>query len=369
MKRLPLDLLLCCMLVTPVVLAQDPVKLSPQYYKVLIDNDEVRVLEYRLKPGEKEPMHSHPRGFVYYLANAKLRVSFPDGKIEESELKVGEAHWRAALTHAIENIGKTEAHAVALELKKPANWVATSIAESAQDPAKLAPQNYKVVFENDQMRVIDYRLKPGEKEPMHSHPQGVFVYFISEAKIKTTLPDGKTTENSSKSGDTVWRDPVTHMGENVGDSEAHAILIEPKGSPQQKPLTSETMNQPPEFDHIALHVRELERSAEFYRTVLGLEQVPDPFKDGRHVFFRLGPHSQLHLIAGGQADMERDIDVHFALKVPSLPAFVTSLQEKHVKYFSTKRREGVVTKRPDGVKQVYLQDPDGYWIELNDSRL
>jgi beta-alanine degradation protein BauB len=120
MKRLPLHLLLCCILATPVVFAQDPVKLSPQYYKVLIDNDEVRVLEYRLKPGEKEPMHSHPRGFVYYLADAKLKVSFPGGKSEESAVTSGEAHWRDAVTHAAENIGDTEAHAIAVELKKPA---------------------------------------------------------------------------------------------------------------------------------------------------------------------------------------------------------------------------------------------------------
>ena len=100
--------------------AQDPVKLSPQYYKVLIDNDEMRVLEFRCKPGEKEAMHSHPRGFVYGLEDAKIRVSFPDGKSEESVIKKGEARWRDPLTHAVENIGTTEAHVIAVELKKPA---------------------------------------------------------------------------------------------------------------------------------------------------------------------------------------------------------------------------------------------------------
>jgi beta-alanine degradation protein BauB len=106
--------------------------------------------------------------------------------------------------------------------------LATSIVVSAQDPAKLAPQNYKVLFENGQMRVIEYRLKPGEKEPMHSHPHGVFVYFLSDAKIRTTLPDGRTNEDSKRTGETVWRDPVTHAGENIGDTEAHALLIEPR---------------------------------------------------------------------------------------------------------------------------------------------
>ena len=99
--------------------AQDPVKTSPQYYKVLIDNDEVRVLEYHLKPGETEPMHSHARGFVYALSNAKLKISFPDGRAEEAMMKAGEAHWRESVTHAAKNVGDTEAHAIAVELKKP----------------------------------------------------------------------------------------------------------------------------------------------------------------------------------------------------------------------------------------------------------
>ncbi len=117
--------------------------------------------------------------------------------------------------------------------------LATNMVVFAQDPAKLAPQNYKVLFENQQMRVIEYRLKPGEREPMHSHPYGMFVYFLSDAKIRTTFPDGKTSEDSKHRGDTVWRDPVTHATENVGNAEARALLIEPKSHSQQSvPHTS-----------------------------------------------------------------------------------------------------------------------------------
>ena len=102
------------------------------------------------------------------------------------------------------------------------------VTADAQDPVKTSPQYYKVLLENDQVRVLEYRLKAGEKEPMHSHLYGVFVYFLSDAKIRTTFPDGKTSEDSKKAGDTVWRDPVTHAGENIGDAEAHALLIEPR---------------------------------------------------------------------------------------------------------------------------------------------
>jgi hypothetical protein len=98
---------------------RDPVKLSPQFYKVLLDNDQVRVLEYRLKPGEKEVMHSHAPGVVYGFNDAKTRSTLPDGKATESTGTAGSVFWRDLTTHALENIGKTEVHALAVELKNP----------------------------------------------------------------------------------------------------------------------------------------------------------------------------------------------------------------------------------------------------------
>jgi beta-alanine degradation protein BauB len=88
--------------------AQDPVKTSPQYYKVLLENDQVRVLEYRLKAGEKEPMHSHSAGVVYVLSGTKLKFSYSDGRTEERAAAAGETIWRDPTTHAVENIGDTE---------------------------------------------------------------------------------------------------------------------------------------------------------------------------------------------------------------------------------------------------------------------
>jgi len=99
--------------------SQGPVKLSPQYYKVLMENDRVRVLEYRLKPGEKEPTHSHPAGVVYSLGDSTLRSTLTDGQAAEVSGKAGDVSWRNPLTHALENIGKTEARARAVELKHP----------------------------------------------------------------------------------------------------------------------------------------------------------------------------------------------------------------------------------------------------------
>ena len=98
---------------------RDPVTLSPQYYKVLLDNEQVRVLEYRLKPGEKEVMHSHSAAFVYGFNDAKTKTTLPDGKVSEYTAKAGDFFWRSPVTHALENIGYTEVHSLAVELKNP----------------------------------------------------------------------------------------------------------------------------------------------------------------------------------------------------------------------------------------------------------
>jgi lactoylglutathione lyase len=124
-------------------------------------------------------------------------------------------------------------------------------------------------------------------------------------------------------------------------------------------------NKPPEFDHIAIHVRDLGKSVEFYEKVMGLEKISEPFKDGRHIWFRLGAHNQLHIVGGATDSPQRPIDDHFAFRVASLNDFMTRLDQMQVKYRSFKG-DAKIASRPDGVRQIYFEDPDGYWIEVND---
>jgi quercetin dioxygenase-like cupin family protein len=97
----------------------DPVAISPELYTVRFENDRVRVLEYRLKPGGKEPMHSHPPGVVFALANATVRTTLPNGTVVAYPSHAGDVLWREAVTHSAENIGSTAAHYYAVELKDP----------------------------------------------------------------------------------------------------------------------------------------------------------------------------------------------------------------------------------------------------------
>jgi lactoylglutathione lyase len=98
-----------------------------------------------------------------------------------------------------------------------------------------------------------------------------------------------------------------------------------------------------------------------------LQVIPEPFHDGKHVWMRTGKHSQLHLIQGAKEVMEHDINSHFAYSVPDLAAFEKHLDDMHIKYGNWTGGK-TLQLRPDGVKQIYFQDPDNYWIEVNDDK-
>ena len=98
--------------------AQDMVKVAPKNCKVLLDNDQVRVVRVVLKPGEKLPMHSHPANIVYSLSGGKATYTLADGKTEEREVKAGQTTWSEAGSHSTENTGTTESRALVFELKK-----------------------------------------------------------------------------------------------------------------------------------------------------------------------------------------------------------------------------------------------------------
>ena len=104
-------------------------------------------------------------------------------------------------------------------------------APTTMDPVKLSPQYYTVRLDNTRVRVLEFRLKPGEKEVMHSHPEGI-VFALADATVKTFLPDGTSVAYPSRNGDVMWRDAVTHSGENVGSTEAHYLAVELKGCPK-----------------------------------------------------------------------------------------------------------------------------------------
>jgi len=97
----------------------------------------------------------------------------------------------------------------------------------AQDPTKVDSTHYKVVFENDQVRVLRITYGAGEKSVMHSHPEGIAV-FLTDGDGKFTFPDGKTEDVKFNSGNVIWIPEQTHQPENIGDKAFEVIQIEMK---------------------------------------------------------------------------------------------------------------------------------------------
>ena len=96
----------------------DAVRVAPDSYKVVLENDAVRVIEVRIKQGAKSEMHSHPRSVAICLNDQRLRFTFPNGKTEDADLKRGQAVWLDGLSHAVENVGNEDVGSVVVELKK-----------------------------------------------------------------------------------------------------------------------------------------------------------------------------------------------------------------------------------------------------------
>jgi lactoylglutathione lyase len=120
------------------------------------------------------------------------------------------------------------------------------------------------------------------------------------------------------------------------------------------------------LNHIALQVSHLPTSATFYRDIVGLDTIPEPFHDGKHAWFAIGAGAQLHIIEAAFKPVMSLKHTHFCFSVPSVPDFVEKLKQKNMGWEDWPGVKGAITTRPDGVKQIYFQDPDGYWIEVND---
>ena len=126
--------------------------------------------------------------------------------------------------------------------------------------------------------------------------------------------------------------------------------------------------QTPVLNHIAVYVNNLEVSTKFYESVVGLTQIAEPFKDGRHTWFTIGNTGQLHIISGAVKEIKREKNSHLCFSVKSIEKFITVLNRNAIKFENWKGVSNEVTLRVDGVKQIYFQDPDGYWIEINNDR-
>lgn len=119
------------------------------------------------------------------------------------------------------------------------------------------------------------------------------------------------------------------------------------------------------FNHIALSVKDVEQSATFYKEVLQLQEITNKTKMDGVRWFSLGEGKELHLISLLKEPVYINKAVHFALTTSNFDAFVKTLETKNIPYSDWPGIPNKVNMRADGIKQIFFQDPNGYWIEVN----
>jgi lactoylglutathione lyase len=120
------------------------------------------------------------------------------------------------------------------------------------------------------------------------------------------------------------------------------------------------------INHVAIAVTDLDESAQFYENVIGLEAIPEPFGVGRHAWFDMGGGAELHVILAAEERTEHNKSNHLCFSVSDMDAFVEQITSHGVEFSDFAGNKGEFNERPDGVRQIYFTDPDGYWIEIND---
>lgn len=120
------------------------------------------------------------------------------------------------------------------------------------------------------------------------------------------------------------------------------------------------------LDHVALLVRDLDETAQFLTEVLQLREVPNPM-GGRDIrWFDVGNGQRFHIQAGDISRTWVEKRTHFALSASDLDAVLTRFRATGVAFSNMAGDTGEVNVRPDGMRAVFVQDPNGYWFEIND---
>jgi lactoylglutathione lyase len=119
------------------------------------------------------------------------------------------------------------------------------------------------------------------------------------------------------------------------------------------------------FNHMSLSVNNVDISTQFYKNVFNLEEITNRTEIEGIRWFSLGEGKELHLISVLKEPVTTNKAVHFALTTSNFDDFVKTLEANTIAYSDWPGTINKINLRPDGIKQIYLQDPDGYWIEVN----
>ncbi len=119
------------------------------------------------------------------------------------------------------------------------------------------------------------------------------------------------------------------------------------------------------IDHFAINVTDLEKSVAFYQEIFGFKEIYDGTHQDHIRWFDLGGGQELHIIEVKDLQLQIPKGVHLALTTEDIDQFTIRLRKLGIDFYDWIGQLNRKAKRPDNVEQVYIQDPDGYWVEIN----
>ena len=127
-------------------------------------------------------------------------------------------------------------------------------------------------------------------------------------------------------------------------------------------------SNPIKINHFAIFARNLKETNKFYSEIIGLKVIEDPFKDHLHTWFSIGLGLSIHVIEREVPWKEQFIDRtnHLCFCVEDMDAFIEKMNKHKLSFEDSKGNKGKINIRPDGIRQIFFQDPNGYWLEIND---
>ncbi|HUA59316.1 MAG TPA: hypothetical protein VML19_11210 [Verrucomicrobiae bacterium] len=192
----------------------------------LIDNDQVRVTIAHDDPHHKSAPHEHKLNRVMvYLNPGTQDIITADGKKTTLTFKAGDVKWSPASgTHTSEVTSNGPVAIVELEVKGPGD--AAKKITTPLDPLKVDPKDYKLEFENSQVRVIRVKFPAHGGAPMHEHQLNRTVVYLTAQNTRLTMPDGSTEMAVHTAGTASWGTPTKHKEDNLMDSPFEALMVE-----------------------------------------------------------------------------------------------------------------------------------------------
>ena len=198
--------------------AQDPAKVSPGTYKVILDNPTVRVFRVGGAAGNKVPAHSHPDHLAIALAPGKVQITTPDGKSQTLDMATESASYVPAGTHESANVGSAPLDAIVVELKEPAG--------KAQIPGVRDGMNSKLLADGAKAVVHRVTADPSFQEPAGTKHDYAQVVIALEPSGMSLSIDGKPAQTRWARGDVAFIGRgVAHESKNAGGKAANFIIV------------------------------------------------------------------------------------------------------------------------------------------------